>query len=134
MFIGCFNPRGPCGPRRAPETTGNLDAMVSIHAARVGRDTMSRGPLVGSMMFQSTRPVWAATSDSEFRCDGCRVSIHAARVGRDAHAQKQPQPQQQFQSTRPVWAATTHSQELPARKKSFNPRGPCGPRLNDASH
>ncbi len=33
-----FNPRGPCGPRPASQLPRCILCVVSIHAARVGRD------------------------------------------------------------------------------------------------
>ena len=43
---------------------------VSIHAARVGRDTVGVGPDTPNTVFQSTRPVWAATAYIlRLRCD-----------------------------------------------------------------
>ncbi len=56
-------------------------------------------------MFQSTRPVWAATALLRHRLTT-----------------------QWFQSTRPVWAATLQDYANCSRVCSFNPRGPCGPR------
>ena len=56
----CFNPRGPCGPRRTKHK--------HIHIM---------------WKFQSTRPVWAATCHAGIRGQWSVVSIHAARVGRD---------------------------------------------------
>ncbi len=37
---------------------------LSIHAARVGRDTQTLSHRLNYKRFQSTRPVWAATSDN----------------------------------------------------------------------
>ena len=81
-----FNPRAPCGARRSPVSVQRARSAISIHAPRVGRDRM---PSMFSVMFgqfQSTRPVWGATTEP----DRGRVA------GR-------------FQSTRPVWGATRWS-------------------------
>ncbi len=40
---------------------GLLFLEVSIHAARVGRDPMTITQGLVAYLFQSTRPVWAAT-------------------------------------------------------------------------
>ena len=101
----CFNPRAPCGARRA---------FASL-----------RYP---SRSFQSTRPVWGATAHERSVCMTTRVSIHAPRVGRDPrratsmdhvrcfnprapcgarHAPiRETVARMLFQSTRPVWGAT----------------------------
>ena len=101
-----FNPRAPCGARRA---------------------CLRRfWPWLG---FQSTRPVWGATrrghrqlpeehisihaprvgrdyNQLDFRHKR-EISIHAPRVGRDAKASLRRFISSLFQSTRPVWGATT---------------------------
>ncbi len=102
-----FNPRAPCGARRADPRPRGRAARISIHAPRVGRD------FYGSSIAQSLY-----------------ISIHAPRVGRDAlHgaclARTSPHfnPRapcgarhreritalfnRAFQSTRPVWGATS---------------------------
>ena len=55
-----FNPRAPCGARRAPERTEVILAK-----------------------FQSTRPVRGATFGDTIHAHGGRISIHAPRAGRD---------------------------------------------------
>ena len=78
---------------------------ISIHAPRVGRDRLSPSapgghryfnprapcgarpsrtpPVISCRIFQSTRPVWGATSRSAISKCFDRISIHAPRVGRD---------------------------------------------------
>ena len=104
--------------------------FISIHAPRVGRDIISHrraaaactnfnprapcgarprigAPQCGQYSFQSTRPVWGATSSHiGGRLRLARISIHAPRVGRD----------------RPNAARTVSHAD-------FNPRAPCGARL-----
>ena len=124
-----FNPRPPCGGRQ--EGVGVVDAafQISIHAPRVGGDvTMTEG-FPRRLQFQSTPPVWGATSTlplcpvsgayfnprppcggrpTHGRRDaaGIRISIHAPRVGGDVN-------------TPPSMASS-----IP----HFNPRPPCGGR------
>ena len=43
-----------------------------------------------SFVFQSTRPVWGATTGAAELHDGQRISIHAPRVGRDAELISMP--------------------------------------------
>ena len=59
------------------------------------------------MEFQSTRPVWGATSrtDCIAPCSST-ISIHAPRVGRDLPGNALKELGWEFQSTRPVWGAT----------------------------
>ena len=78
-----FNPRAPCGARP--------------HIANADRVKAE---------FQSTRPVWGATSPlKSFRWLQV-ISIHAPRVGRDGGGSIGGDAGWLFQSTRPVWGAT----------------------------
>ena len=146
-----FNPRAPCGARRRDRPDDDRRRMISIHAPRVGRDSMDiirggtnndfnpRAPCgarpkrlsgfsTNHLLFQSTRPVWGATGTS------CTVTGRTAK----------------FQSTRPVWGATMvkdaldeyedisiHAPRVGRDRESisrletlshFNPRAPCGAR------
>ena len=133
-------------------TSSSLLSDISIHAPRVGRDNFfpkmiivtqnfnPRAPcgarrrkwasLGRPQRFQSTRPVWGATSacptgiqmpwyhfNPRAPCGARRgsarllprdggISIHAPRVGRDTQHTKTIVYKAQFQSTRPVWGAT----------------------------
>ena len=58
--IDYFNPRSPCGERRAADAFGLLSTEISIHAPRVGSDL-----------------------DDEELKSKIRISIHAPRVGSD---------------------------------------------------
>ena len=100
-----FNPRSPCGERRARVHLLLDDVPISIHAPRVGSDLLSRiginsqyisihAPRVGSdaaatpiyrlaLRFQSTLPVWGATSCLILKFRKFHISIHAPRVGSD---------------------------------------------------
>ena|GEM_PF-1290070 len=124
-----FYPRGPCGPRRRQPAEPVNAALVSIRAARAGRDDpgdRARGPAGGVSIraaragrdkvtkptvaivdeFLSARPVRAAT-----RVAACRTSMPSA-----------------FLSARPVRAATRAGGASTEKARSFYPRGPCGPR------
>ena len=96
-----FNPRAPCGARRSTS-----DGSQSV-----------RG------LFQSTRPVWGATSvfliNSVLQFDfNPRAPCGARRVG-----QNQIHRAIGFQSTRPVWGATTRCTifQQPAQFQSTRP-------------
>ena len=64
-------------------------------------------PSVALMItFQSTHPVWGATSRPSGSTTGCAISIHAPRVGCDTTGAKAVKQATLFQSTHPVWGAT----------------------------
>ena len=79
-----FNPRAPCGARLGVRLNRMTPAHISIHAPRVGRDVALIDCRMGCGGFQSTRPVWGATSSTTRPLTRCAISIHAPRVGRDA--------------------------------------------------
>ena len=58
-------------------------ALISIHAPRVGRDAVEINFSTYVELFQSTRPVWGATTNGVNLCMTSKISIHAPRVGRD---------------------------------------------------
>ena len=100
-----FNPRAPCGARPPRGATSRRLADISIHAPRVGRDNGRLNPSKGMKRFQSTRPVWGATSVNDGKAYLQNISIHAPRVGRDAG--------KRFDQVCRAY---------------FNPRAPCGAR------
>ena len=59
-----FNPRPPCGGRPANRGVLPTQVGISIHAPRVGGDGFRFYFAAGSGQFQSTPPVWGATSES----------------------------------------------------------------------
>ena len=56
--------------------------------------------------FQSTHPVWGATSQPRDCINDTTISIHAPRVGCDATDLLDQSTMEEFQSTHPVWGAT----------------------------
>ena len=77
-----FNPRSPCGER--------LPTLLTLFVA---------------VRFQSTLPVWGATTAYSLTTDVHQISIHAPRVGSDVR----------------------HGR-ITRRAENFNPRSPCGER------
>ena len=79
-----FNPRSPCGERPKAFNEMSRAQDISIHAPRVGSDVCKFGEDYALSTFQSTLPVWGATSikvvDGEPKLV---ISIHAPRVGSD---------------------------------------------------
>ena len=57
-----FNPRSPCGERRPHLTQSTRRTGISIHAPRVGSDFLLFVFKFHLTKFQSTLPVWGATS------------------------------------------------------------------------
>ena len=80
--IGDFNPRTPCGVRH--------DMLIEQS---------------NDHEFQSTHPVWGATTPWRLLSQCPRISIHAPRVGCDQEMLLYPE-KRRFQSTHPVWGAT----------------------------
>ena len=78
-----FNPRAPCGARRALQASIGRSNTISIHAPHAGRDSPCRKRL-------PTR----------------RISIHAPHAGRDGVIWDSWDSSNEFQSTRPMRGAT----------------------------
>ena len=107
-----FNPRSPCGERPA-----------QTHIFFTDRKE-----------FQSTLPVWGATSRGISATRFLAISIHAPRVGSDPLDYIPDRAAGKFQSTLPVWGATPGPLSCWQRRAYFNPRSPCGERLDRADH
>ena len=125
---------------------------ISIHAPRVGRDQLPRfapsslrnfnprapcGARLASgrpprpfVAFQSTRPVWGATRLSTGDGSNKEISIHAPRVGRDV---KHPTGQSNATEISIHAPRVGRDSGLFLRivpGQNFNPRAPCGARLD----
>ena len=101
---------------------------ISIHAPRVGRDQFIHDTSAAKIRFQSTRPVWGATTSLASPMRPPKISIHAPRVGRDDRFSINTLGGRVFQSTRPVWGATILRRFPIHFLRHFNPRAPCGAR------
>ena len=82
-FSEHFNPRPPCGGRQSTRLEREL-----------------------AELFQSTPPVWGATSSPSRDMILDMISIHAPRVGGDRRAARYRRTNLLFQSTPLVWGAT----------------------------
>ena len=78
-----FNPRAPCGARRPPPPAPSPQSGFQSTRPVWGATSAGRGGREPLHRFQSTRPVWGATIKGEQNGSGM-----------------------EFQSTRPVWGAT----------------------------
>ena len=104
ISIYCFNPRSPCGER--PTTIRSAPFLRSFNPrSPCGERPLKDIPLVAVYTFQSTLPVWGATSAGCAQLSGNR-----------------------FQSTLPVWGATLCKKLSAGSTRRFNPRSPCGER------
>ena len=123
-----FNPRIPYGMRRPLCASAPNRWRISIHASRMGCDNRARRHLHGRenfnpripygmrpvtslitsvfVIFQSTHPVWDATTMQHRRHIGTSISIHASRMGCDNNGRSTLVTLSPFQSTHPVWDAT----------------------------
>ena len=124
-----FNPRAPCGARRCCQRTRRGREPNFNPRAPCGARPWLKDGDSDAKAFQSTRPVWGATTDASAVIATINISIHAPRVGRDGQGAKSAEfgydisihaprvgrdvgkpvggkPVNGFQSTRPVWGAT----------------------------
>ena len=146
-----FNPRSPCGERRWLDFPGYPSCAISIHAPRVGSDQRlwKRDP--HSDRFQSTLPVWGATSltlpcssrASYFNprspcgerphfftpfCNRIPISIHAPRVGSDSSTAEHIPGRGPISIHAPRVGSDPWRPGSPDSQGDFNPRSPCGER------
>ncbi len=122
-----FNPRAPCGARRRQVVQQVVVVEVSIHAPRAGRDVTANDEDVAHVAFQSTRPVRGATRRHHRQAPGGRFQSTRPVRGATFHL-REPRSTSEFQSTRPVRGATRPRSPPGCRRRSFNPRAPCGAR------
>ena len=100
---------------------------ISIHAPRMGCDLAQTVKKSGNILFQSTHPVWDATS--LFDCFSIVPLFQSTHPVWDATRYwLLYQTSQQFQSTHPVWDATSWPATLSKYRSHFNPRTPYGMR------
>ena len=78
-----FNPRSPCGERHCLLSLFMTSNRISIHAPRVGSDSFCPSFFYSFNLFQSTLPVWGATTQHSGTDHWHKISIHAPRVGSD---------------------------------------------------
>ncbi len=122
-----FNPRGPCGPRRFPELSYTTHYQCFNPRGPCGPRHRAAIDIIERERFQSTRPVWAATTNFPLSIRTTIVSIHAARVGRDVLFCVNTIIRDSFNPRGPCGPRRLHSRAAQPLQ-GFNPRGPCGPR------
>ena len=122
-----FNPRSPCGER----LDGNVwspDAYPFQSTLPVWGATSSGGIICTNRRFQSTLPVWGATPGAGQQNAGAApISIHAPRVGSDRAGTTGRSWTAYFNPRSPCgerrWRAAPST-----GTENFNPRSPCGER------
>ena len=122
-----FNPRSPCGERRLRRRFRWRWVNFNPRSP-CGERLLLRDQGVPGEAFQSTLPVWGATTCWLHRPFIQVISIHAPRVGSDLNAIPNGIFPPEFQSTLPVWGATAYTPLLANGRTDFNPRSPCGER------
>ncbi len=124
---GYFNPRAPCGARREVSVILYRELRISIHAPRVGRDSLCNRSFASRYNFNPRAPCGARLQGLRKRfnagnfnprapcgarrngfCDRPRRYHFNPRAPCGARRWYQPQAVShfEFQSTRPVWGAT----------------------------
>ena len=104
-----------------------LPRFQSTRPLRGATSTISSGDSL--QLFQSTRPLRGATNQGLGSIYAGNISIHAPLAGRDHAFFDLFQIFPRFQSTRPLRGATSQTRLMGLTILDFNPRAPCGARL-----
>ena len=123
-----FNPRSPCGERRIPALAATsccpFQSTLPVWGA-----TSARSPIITDSAFQSTLPVWGATWGYLDACRARRISIHAPRVGSDYCKCCPDRPGRAISIHAPRGGSDAQPGCAQAASRHFNPRSPWGERL-----
>ena len=147
---GYFNPRIPYGMRHP--TTGEQYPPLAYFNPRIpyGMRRRANDTFARDLQFQSTHPVWDATTRQPSISAVSHISIHASRMGCDPDSRRRSNTcyhfnpripygmrlgmtddyddSYLFQSTHPVWDATCTIPVAYYANRYFNPRIPYGMR------
>ena len=88
------------------DTIKNLDKIISIHAPRVGSDSMRPTSAGHYRHFNPRSPCGERPAGKIDTINNICISIHAPRVGSDLERAQADLEAGKFQSTLPVWGAT----------------------------
>ena len=105
MEVKNFNPRTPCGVRRAERIRRYYREKISIHAPRAGCDRRRAAHLIPVRHFNPRTPCGVRPDRKPDVANQLSISIHAPRAGCDYKRQQRKFP-----------------------RCDFNPRTPCGVR------
>ena len=122
-----FNPRAPYGARHRAKTTVPTMYYFNPRAPYGARRNTAKKQ-GGIYQFQSTRPIWGATTLNAKLNGNNYISIHAPHMGRDQRILGANGFDFKFQSTRPIWGATLACMINGKNSLNFNPRAPYGAR------
>ena len=152
-FPRYFNPRTPCGVRHVAEEGSSRGGHISIHAPHAGCDLLIDIWILSCFMYFNPRtPCGVRPCSTPRRCRASRFqSTHPMRGATETmystateaafqstHPMRGATPQRlgssaampTFQSTHPMRGATPLSDALRLSRRHFNPRTPCGVRLD----
>ena len=129
-----FNPRSPCGERLSDSSPKNSWSVFQSTLPVWGATT--RYPIAWmSWEFQSTLPVWGATGWEACPATRCGSYFNPRSPCGERHkVVKMSTSGKGFQSTLPVWGATPMASPCSSRAANFNPRSPCGERPKYGLH
>ena len=102
-----FKPRAPCGARQTRIEFASDNIKFQTTRPVWGATTITVAGAVVYDKFQSTRPVWGATCVTCWRTTAVTYFNPRAPCGARHRQPRQPEQHGEFQSTRPVWGATT---------------------------
>lgn len=101
---------------------------ISIHAPCVGSDLHELDTLHHASIFQSTLPVWGATTPPFSHSSYAVFQSTLPAWGATFEKVTKCQSVHKFQSTLPMWGATLSDVAGTSARGNFNPRSPCGER------
>ena len=124
-----FNPRAPCGARRASASVAGYTTAISIHVPLAGHDWRGWRQQYNPAAFQSTCPLRGTTAKRRRGLEAKAISIHVPLAGHDSWASTLTRVQRLFQSPCPLRGTTSDVCPRRVLVRNFNPRAPCGARL-----
>ena len=118
-----FNPRAPCGARRAGGQHRHQGLQISTHAPLAGRDcNSSRSCLTSSISTHA--PLAGRDRSLRGKAKTNRISTHAPLAGRDDNSDNECATGTKFQPTRPLRGATKYLWHLSRTEQEFQPTRP----------
>ena len=127
-----FNPRSPCGERRAHTIAATAWAGFNPRSPCGERPSIS-ARLKSSLMFQPTLPLRGATVIASSACPKRLVSTHAPLAGSDAPMRLVAAFQHCFNPRSPCGERPERAR-IRGGNTGFNPRSPCGERPRSGSY
>ena len=123
-----FNPRAPCGARRAGTRSDRAAYHISTHAPLAGRDTARHPPTCSASNFNPRAPCGARPRRWMILPYRALISTHAPLAGRDNTFHPLFCVCHYFNPRAPC-GARRHRGQGRGVGQYFNPRAPCGARL-----